>query len=72
MMLTNWLVGRKLAERRHRPDDKRAWGLYLTPGGRALVARLKRRVYAHDQRVAARLSPRERRELLRLLEKVAG
>lgn len=72
MMLTNWLVGRKLAERRHRPDDKRAWGLYLTPDGRRLAARLKPRVYAHDQRVVAQLTPRERRELLRLLEKVAG
>jgi len=70
MMLTNWLVGRGLAERRHRPDDGRAWGLYLTRGGRALTARLKRRVYEYDQRVAARLTPAERGTLLRLLEKL--
>jgi len=69
MMLTDWLVRRDLAERRHRTDNKRAWGLYLTCEGAALVVRLKRRVFAHDQRVAARLTARERRELLRLLEK---
>ena len=72
MTLTNWLEGRKLAERRHHPDDRRAWGLYLTARGRALTARLRKRVFAHDQRVAAALTPRERRELLRLLQKVAG
>lgn len=72
MTLTDWLVGRNLAERRHRPDDKRAWGLYLTGEGSELVVRLKRRVFAHDQRLAARLTARERSELLRLLEKIAG
>jgi DNA-binding MarR family transcriptional regulator len=27
MLLTDWLESRGLAERRHRPDDGRAWGL---------------------------------------------
>ncbi|MDX1374424.1 MAG: MarR family winged helix-turn-helix transcriptional regulator [Burkholderiales bacterium] len=71
MMLTNWLVARGLAERRHRPDDARAWGLYLTRQGKALVATLKRSVWHHDQRFGARLTPAERRELLRLLDKLA-
>jgi len=71
MMLTNWLVARGLAERRHRPDDARAWGLYLTRHGKAIVGRLKRSVWQHDQHFGARLGPAERRELLRLLGKLA-
>src|ERR671925_5200 len=30
MQLTDWFEERGLVERRHRPDDARAWGLYLT------------------------------------------
>jgi DNA-binding MarR family transcriptional regulator len=71
MMLTDWLVGRGLAERRHRPDDGRAWGLFLTRRGKTLTSQLKRRIFAHDQRFGARLSSAERRELLRLLGKLA-
>jgi DNA-binding MarR family transcriptional regulator len=71
MMLTNWLVARGLAQRRHRVEDARAWGLYLTRRGKLLVAGLKRRVLQHDQRFGARLSAAERREFLRLLGKLA-
>lgn len=72
MMLADWLEQRGLAERRHRPDDGRAWGLFLTTKGAALLRDLKRRVRSHDKRFAGRLAPAERRELLRLLEKLAG
>jgi DNA-binding MarR family transcriptional regulator len=71
MMLTDWTEERGLAERRRRPDDGRAWGLYLTAKGARMLRVLRRRVRAHDQRVAARLAKRERRELLRLLAKLA-
>lgn len=71
MQLTDWLVGRKLAERRPRADDGRAWGLYLTGRGAALARVLKRRVRAQDARLGKRLSPAERRTLLRLLDRVA-
>jgi DNA-binding MarR family transcriptional regulator len=70
MLLTNWLVARGLAQRRHRPDDARAWGLYLTRRGRALVATLRRRVLLHDRRFGARLTPVEQRQFLRLLGKL--
>ncbi|MGH8745372.1 MAG: MarR family winged helix-turn-helix transcriptional regulator, partial [Burkholderiales bacterium] len=30
MLLTDWMVGRGLVERRRRPADGRAWGLHLT------------------------------------------
>ena len=71
MMLTDWLEHRGLAERRHRPDDGRAWGLYLTPRGERLLETLRRKVRLQDRRFAARLAGRERRELLRLLEKLS-
>ena len=71
MLLTDWLEGRGLAERRHRPDDGRAWGLYLTPKGERSLEELRRRVRTQDQRFAARLAKAELRTLLRLLEKLA-
>ena len=72
MLLTDWLEARGLAERRHRPDDGRAWGLYLTPKGGRLLDALRRRVRARDQRLAARLSRPDQRKLLRMLEKLAA
>lgn len=65
------LEQRGLVERR-RGEDRRTNGLWLTRAGRALVASLKKRIRVHERRVAARLSPRERAQLLALLEKLAG
>jgi DNA-binding MarR family transcriptional regulator len=65
------LEERSLIERR-RGTDRRSNGLWLTTPGRALVTRLKRRIEAHERRVAAHLGAAERAELLRLLEKLAG
>src|SRR3990167_5253846 len=59
MLLPNWLEARGLAERRRRNGDGRAWGLYLTARGKALISRLARRVHAHDAAFAGRLAPRE-------------
>ena len=72
MMLTDWLEERGLAERRHRPDDGRAWGLYLTQKGERTLETLRRRVRAQDQRLAARLTKPEQRQLLQMLEKLAA
>lgn len=72
MLLASRFEAQGWVERRHRPDDGRAWGLYLTPKGENLVQKMKRRVAATDRKRAAVLSPRERRELLRLLGKLAG
>jgi len=71
MLLTDWLEAQGLTERRHRSDDGRAWGLYLTAKGQRLIERLRRRVRASDRRFAARIGARERNELLRILEKLA-
>jgi len=72
MMLTDWMEERGLAERRRRPNDARAWGVRLTARGEKLLAAMKRRVLTEDRRRAAVLDARERRELLRLLNKLAG
>ena len=72
MMLADWLESRGLAERRHRPDDGRAWGLFLTDKGESLLHSLKRRVKRHDRVFASRLDATERKELLRLLAKLVG
>src|SRR3954471_12945113 len=72
MMLADWLEQRGLAERRHKPDDARAWGLFLTAKGESILRRLKRSVRRHDRQFAEKLDPAERSQLLRLLEKLAG
>jgi len=60
-----------LLERR-RGEDRRTNGLWLTRPGRALLARLKRRIALHEKRVAAHLTPAERAQLIALLAKLAG
>lgn len=65
------LEARELVERR-RGEDRRTNGLWLTSGGRAMVTSLKQRIRVHERRVASRLTPAERAQLLALLEKLAG
>jgi DNA-binding MarR family transcriptional regulator len=65
------LEARGLIERR-RGADRRTNGLWLTRAGRAQLARLKRRIDSHERRVAARLQPAERAQLLALLEKLSA
>ena len=64
------LEARGLLERR-RGLDRRTNGLWLTRAGAELTLQLKRRITAHERRVAARLSAAERRQLLALLEKLS-
>jgi DNA-binding MarR family transcriptional regulator len=65
------LEARGLIERR-RGVDRRTNGLWLTPAGRALLGRALRAIARHERRIAVRLAPAERRELLRLLGKIAS
>jgi DNA-binding MarR family transcriptional regulator len=71
MMVADWMEDRGLAERRRRDGDARAWGLHLTPQGRAFLGRVKRRVRANDSRFADRLTAAERITLRNLLNKLA-
>ena len=71
MMVVNWMEKRGLVERRNRPDDGRSWGLYLTRRGESRLLELNRRVRTNDAAFAARLAPRERALLKKLLHKLA-
>ena len=64
------LEARGLIERR-RGADRRTNGLWLTRAGRTLLARALRAIARHEQRIAARLSVAERRQLLALLAKIS-
>ncbi|MDX1374392.1 MAG: MarR family transcriptional regulator [Burkholderiales bacterium] len=55
---------------RRKGSDRRTNGLWLTRAGRALLARVKRRIADHEARVTARLSSAERARLLVLLGKL--
>lgn len=55
---------------RRRGADRRTNGLWLTRAGRSLLARAKRAIAIHEQRVAARLSAAERARLLELLGRI--
>jgi len=72
MMVVNWMEKRGLVERRHRPDDGRSWGLYLTRQGEKRLRELSRRVRAKDAAFAARLAPEELVTLKKLLDKLSA
>lgn len=72
MLMTDWLEARRLVERRRRNGDARAWGLYLTAKGEQFAARLQRKVVELDHRRTPGLTENDRRQLLRLLDKLAG
>lgn len=61
---------RGLIERRPHPHDGRAIGLHLTPAGEELVREAERTVIQLEADASARLTPRERETLIRLLQKI--
>ena len=65
------LESKGLIERR-RGADRRTNGVWLTRIGRATLARAKRAIAIHEERVAARLSSAERAQLLELLARIAA
>jgi DNA-binding MarR family transcriptional regulator len=67
--LLDELEDRRLVARR-RGEDRRTNGLWLTAAGRVLLGNMKRRVAAHEARVAARLTRAERELLLDALRRL--
>jgi DNA-binding MarR family transcriptional regulator len=57
---------------RRRGADRRTNGVWLTRSGRGVLLRAKRAIAVHERRVAARLSPAERAQLLELLARIAA
>ncbi|OLU12996.1 MarR family transcriptional regulator [Pseudomonas sp. PA1(2017)] len=70
--LLNKLESRGLAQRVRGVQDKRAYGVFLTKAGIALLGQLKAIAVASDEAATAALDDDERNQLLRLLHKVNG
>ena len=62
---------RGLVERRRHPRDRRAHAVHLTASARRLLEQATAVADAHDEGILAPLDPAERRELIRLLQRVA-
>jgi DNA-binding MarR family transcriptional regulator len=71
VLLVDELEGRGLIERRRDPGDRRHYALYLTPEGGQFMKELGRVGAAHEDDICAPLDPAERRELNRLLRRLA-
>jgi DNA-binding MarR family transcriptional regulator len=69
--LVDDLEHRGLAERRRDPLDRRAYTLYLTPPGRAVLADLQRIAEQHEAKLLTALDASERSQLISLLQRVA-
>ena len=64
------LERRGLIERRPHPSDGRAMGVHLTPEGAELTARAEQTAAQLEEDATARLTPAERKTLIRLLQKI--
>ena len=69
--MMNGLVRRRLAQRRPSPADHRRYALHLTARGAALLRRARALQRSHESRLVARLGPRGRATLTRLLQALA-
>jgi DNA-binding MarR family transcriptional regulator len=67
--LLDQLEDRRLVARRQ-GEDRRTNGLWLTAAGQRFLGKMKRRVAAHEARVAARLTRAERELLLGALRRL--
>jgi DNA-binding MarR family transcriptional regulator len=63
-------VARGLVSREKVPGDRRRYALALTAKGRKTLHGVRRRVPDHEGRLAKRLTAREHRQLITLLDKV--
>ena len=68
--MINTFVKRGLVVRLPHPHDRRAGGLHLTPKGQALMQEAEKTAEELEIEATQRLSPAERKTLMRLLQKV--
>ena len=67
--LINELEDAGLAERRRRPNDRRAWEVAITPQGRRTLERARQLVTQVEDHVLGGLTAADRRQLLSLLRR---
>ena len=65
--LISELEGAGLADRRRRPNDRRAWEVTITPKGRRTLQRARRLAFQAEDEVLGGLTATDRRRLLTLL-----
>jgi hypothetical protein len=65
----NELENARLAKRRRRPGDRRAWEVSITPNGRRTLERARRLVAQVEDEVLGGLTAADRRQLLVLLRR---
>lgn len=63
-------VDKGLVSRAKVRGDRRRYALSLTPKGRKAIQGIRRRVPVHEDRLSKRLTARERRQLVMLLDKI--
>jgi DNA-binding MarR family transcriptional regulator len=71
VLLVDALAERGIVERRRSAEDRRAYGLHLTPAGTELFGQLGRTARAHEDDICRALSAAERQTLHSLLARVA-
>ena len=59
-----------LVERKPSPVDRRSYALTLTPAGRTLLTKLKRKVRDQEKRILADFGEAERTQLMTLLHRI--
>ena len=69
--LIDELEKKELVRRDHNASDRRSYTLILTKKGRSMTSELIALTEAHGDHICAALNPPERRELTRLLQKIA-
>lgn len=67
--LINELENADLAERRRRPNDRRAWEVVITPKGRRTLVKARRLISQIEDQVLGGLTAADRRQLLTLLRR---
>jgi DNA-binding MarR family transcriptional regulator len=65
------LERRGFVKRSTSATDRRSHALHLTPAGQVAFAKIKALAFEHENSMAQRLGPKERKQLLRLLRRFA-
>ena len=68
--LIDTLSDREWVERKQKPTDRRAYQLYLTEKGKAIIAQLEQLALSANDSYLSKLDNDERKQLLNILEKL--
>jgi DNA-binding MarR family transcriptional regulator len=71
VFLVDELEDRGFVERRRNPADRRSYGLYLTPAGRDMLAKVQQAGRVHQAKFGAALNETEQQQLTELLRRIA-